>query len=247
MAGGLCKNNMNKNKDIFTKLLICDQSAIILPRQASHILSDLEQARLANISHPQQAQLFLLGRYLARHLLSSVLQVAPEQINIRVDAKGKPQLEHAGYHFNISHSGSLLALAVSNQGSVGIDIEGRQLSSVQIQRLAKRYFNADEQAWLAQHSSVSHFLQLWTIKEAVVKAAGTGLANQVQQVLWQPPQAHAALLQQHYRLYQYQVAQSWLTLAVDGEPQLAPEAIFLSDLPLALEMTAPQPNLILNP
>src|SRR5699024_2572973 len=119
MTGGLCKNNMNKNKDIFTKLLICDQSTVILPKQAAQILSVSEQERLVNISHPQQAQLFLLGRYLTRHLLASTLQLAPEQINITVDANGKPLLADAGYHFNISHSGTLLALAVSNQGSVG--------------------------------------------------------------------------------------------------------------------------------
>ncbi len=247
MTGGLCKNNMNKNKDIFTKLLICDQSTVILPKQAAQILSVSEQERLVNISHPQQAQLFLLGRYLTRHLLASTLQLAPEQINITVDANGKPQLADAGYHFNISHSGTLLALAVSNQGSVGVDIEGRQLKPAQIQRLAKRYFSINEQIWLAKHPSAANFLQLWTVKEAVVKAAGTGLANQLQQVQWQPQQAHAALLQQHYRLYQYQVAQSWLTLAVSGKPALAPQAILLSDVCSALEITAPQPNLTVNP
>ncbi|OIN14401.1 4'-phosphopantetheinyl transferase family protein [Oceanisphaera psychrotolerans] len=246
---------MSKNKDIFTGLLICDCSGVSLPENARKTLSQPELARLDGIRHPRQAMLFLLGRYLLRHLLAERLGLAPDRIPIHIDARGKPRLEQAGWHFNISHSGDLLALAFGNRGSLGLDIEGRQLSPPQITRLARRYLSEPEQQWLSRGTRPeADFLRLWTVKEAVLKADGGGIANNLQRVHWQPDDSCATLDQHPYRLYQYPLAHSWLTLAIDSQseagealPGAEPTHLRLPDLPLELEITGQQPNLPIVP
>lgn len=234
---------MSKNKVIFTRLLICDSEHIVLPSDAADMLSIAEQERLHHIRPPQQARLFLLGRYLLRQLLGDVLSQPPQSIAIKINARGKPQLVQPDWHFNISHSGSTLALAIGNQAPLGIDVEGRQLSSMQIHRLARRYFTDDEQTWLSQHNSADAFLQLWTIKEAVLKAHGSGIANNLSAVYWQLNDNEAHFNGTRYQLHQYQYQHSRLTLAMNHPINASVDCLNLCDLPFELEITGPQPNL----
>lgn len=248
---------MSNTKVIFTRLLVCDADHLILPATASQVLSASEQARLAGIQHPSQGKLFLLGRYLLRQLLAPLLQQAPSQLAININAKGKPELADTDWHFNISHSGSLLTLAFGNQAPLGVDIETRLLSPAQVQRLAKRYLSHDEQTWLDQPNSDALFLRLWTIKEAVLKAHGSGIANNLQAVCWHPEQDHAHFSEQHYQLRRFRLQpspllsgplpQSRLTLAIASNAATPVELLNLADLATILEISGPQPNLYIEP
>ncbi|WP_319782200.1 4'-phosphopantetheinyl transferase family protein [Oceanisphaera sp. IT1-181] len=257
---------MSINKDIFNRLLICDANHLILPPDAHESLSTPERVRLAQIANPVPAKLFLLGRYLLRQLLAPKLLLSPSQISISINNKGKPTLFrpemcrpdkllpnrlNPSWHFNISHTGSLLALAISNQAPLGVDLESRQLSNTQIQRLARRYFSEDEQAWLAQHPEPEHFLRLWTIKEAVLKAHGGGIANNLSAVHWQPEQDYARFDEQHYQLQHFLLqedkdASSRLTLAIQGAQATPLELLSVADLGLALEISGDQPNICVS-
>ncbi|MBO1518888.1 4'-phosphopantetheinyl transferase family protein [Oceanisphaera pacifica] len=237
---------MSKQPVTATQILICDADHLILPPHAKHLLSQPEQARLNKMQSPQQAKLFLLGRYLLRQLLAPALQQAPEHIAISLDEKGKPQLTEASWHFNISHSGNLLALAFGNQGPLGIDVESRTLSEKQIHRLAKRYFAPNEQVWLEQAQTQARFLQLWTIKEAVLKAHGGGIANNLSAVQWQPFEPIAHFDKAQYQLHLYQAQHTRVTLALQDAALLHNDNIHrlnVADLPFALEISGPQPNL----
>jgi 4'-phosphopantetheinyl transferase len=87
---------------------------------------------------------------------------------------GRPTI--AGYHdFNISHSGNLVVCAVSANGSVGIDVEKRQPLDVAD---FKNQFSSGE--WNKMHQSPSPlhtFYDYWTKKEAILKADGRGLID----------------------------------------------------------------------
>jgi 4'-phosphopantetheinyl transferase len=77
---------------------------------------------------------------------------------------------------SISHTRGLAAAAVSTCGPVGVDIE--PVRPLPAQRLAIRWFSSEEAAWLAglpTKQAEESFLALWTQKEAVAKALGTGL------------------------------------------------------------------------
>lgn len=94
---------------------------------------------------------------------------------------GRPMLA-AGHgttlDFNWSHSGGQALVAVAQGIAPGIDIE-RVRARPRALLIADRYFCADEIAALGALSDTqrSHaFLEIWTAKEAVLKALGRGIA-----------------------------------------------------------------------
>ena len=125
---------------------------------------------------------FLLGRILLRHILSRYEDCAPADWELTASATGKPCLaRQAGQqplHFNLSHSGSCLAVLVGRQAQLGVDVE-RCDRRRRIERIAHRYFSPAELVQLLQlpvAQQALRFYQLWTLKEAYIKAQGQGLA-----------------------------------------------------------------------
>lgn len=90
------------------------------------------------------------------------------------DDKGAPcLLEYPQLHVSISHCRAAVAVAVSSDGPVGIDIECRRKIGPS---LAERVCTAAEQADIAASDDPEMaFLRLWTRKEAVLKCRGTGI------------------------------------------------------------------------
>jgi phosphopantetheinyl transferase len=89
-------------------------------------------------------------------------------------SQGKPALM-GGPQFNISHSAGWLALAISQDVPLGIDIEARAPRAVDPLRLAQRFFTAAESralAGLPTREQLAQFYALWTLKEAFSKSLG---------------------------------------------------------------------------
>ncbi|MCW8127256.1 4'-phosphopantetheinyl transferase family protein [Microbulbifer halophilus] len=79
-------------------------------------------------------------------------------------------------HFNLSHSGPCLAVALADF-PVGVDIE-RQREMKDVEVLAREVFHPGEREWLvAQPCFLTAFFRLWTVKEAILKAVGTGFST----------------------------------------------------------------------
>ena len=123
----------------------------------------------------------LLSRAMMRTVLASYLGCASADLRFSANAHGKPIL-HAEdgpprLHFNLTHKAGTVALAVSGDREVGIDIEERR-RVVEYLQLAERFFCADEARHLRQlpPAQVSEaFFAIWTLKEAFVKGIGRGL------------------------------------------------------------------------
>ncbi len=76
--------------------------------------------------------------------------------------------------FNISHSQDIIVAAFSFESKVGIDIEKRRC--LNLAGMIGR-FSADEQRCIIHaEDSEKLFFEFWTQKEAVIKAAGIGIA-----------------------------------------------------------------------
>lgn len=76
-----------------------------------------------------------------------------------------------GVHLAISHAGDVAVVALSTHGAVGVDVEPeRELPAA---ALAAHWFDPGEADWVRRNPD--GFLLLWTQKEAVGKALGTGL------------------------------------------------------------------------
>ena len=95
------------------------------------------------------------------------------------DTHGKPYVLDASYpHFNLSHGGQRIAIAFSRKHPVGVDVEALQRRHSPLD-LAERFFAGDEARALAAFDAREQpdaFVNLWTCKEAVLKALGRGLA-----------------------------------------------------------------------
>ena len=110
-------------------------------------------------------------REAARALLGRLLGA---EVFITHDPQGVPSLlGHPDLNISISHCRMAVAVAVSPEGRVGIDVECRRKIG---DGLMERVCSAEEQA--AVHAAADPtmvFLQLWTRKEAVLKMRGTGI------------------------------------------------------------------------
>ncbi|HEY6943089.1 MAG TPA: 4'-phosphopantetheinyl transferase superfamily protein [Dokdonella sp.] len=92
--------------------------------------------------------------------------------------RGKPFVPSLPWlDFNLSHAGSLVALAFARNQPLGIDIEPLE-RRIGVDGIAARFFGARETAALGRVEASlrqAAFLRLWTHKEAVLKALGDGL------------------------------------------------------------------------
>ena len=108
---------------------------------------------------PKQRLQSVCGDGLAREMLAEMLGIAPAAIAFTEKENGKPVTD--GAFFSISHSGSLVACAVSDC-PVGLDIERIRPVPPRLSR-----FLEEEQP--------ENFWQLWTRREAALKCRGDGL------------------------------------------------------------------------
>ncbi len=92
-------------------------------------------------------------------------------LKIMRNAHGKPYFENfPNFYFNVSHSGDLTVIAVSEQ-NVGIDAEKLRIPNLKV---AKR-FCEDEYAYINKTPTPTAFFEIWTKKEAYLKYLGEGL------------------------------------------------------------------------
>ncbi len=86
--------------------------------------------------------------------------------------QGQPYLPDAAFSFSLSHADGLSVLACAPEGRIGVDLAHAPDAALAAQ-LAPTFFTPTEQQALAQRLFTP--LQLWSRKEAVLKAVGSGL------------------------------------------------------------------------
>lgn len=114
-------------------------------------------------------------------LLARYLGIDAADVRLVVGEHGRPAL-HAelgtAFDFNWSHSGEQALVALAHGLAPGIDLEHHRMRN-NVLDIAQRFFTAEEAAWLARLDESEQriaFLELWTAREAVLKALGRGIA-----------------------------------------------------------------------
>jgi 4'-phosphopantetheinyl transferase len=126
---------------------------------------------------------FAVGRQALRLLLSKYLSVKPLDIIISEKPGQKPVISSpsTGTHFNISHSGEWVLIAIAND-ELGIDIEKID-PGFNMDELLQEHFSEPERSFISTaENPVAAFYFLWTRKEALIKACGTGLLENMKMV-----------------------------------------------------------------
>ncbi len=153
-------------------LLVIASVPEIMP--SSLYLSEEEKIRASRFVKKEVMHSYQYQHHLLRVLLSKWLDTSPEKINFTFNPFGKPELPNAPFYFNCSRSGNQLALYFGPSEG-GVDLETIR-PSAPFNEIAKKHFHSNEQDFI---STDKDFFTIWTRKESVLKAMGTGLQSTI--------------------------------------------------------------------
>lgn len=94
--------------------------------------------------------------------------------NYYLNNKGKPLSDNC--YFNISHSHGLVVFVKSDYSPVGVDVEKIEFVGLKL----RRYVSSENEYETIQ--SDEDFFRLWTNKESLVKALGTGIVSPMRDI-----------------------------------------------------------------
>lgn len=149
-----------------------------------------------------------------------------ELSHLKFDDGKKPRWPAAKQDFNLSHSGFLLACALTDNGPVGIDVELiRDLKDEA--RMFEQILAPQE--ILPPDADRKLFFHYWTSKEAVIKAEGSG-------GVWDMPEVRlhgteACYKNRTWRLYPLGLVPEYAAcIACDGTQEIRVQAVALEQL-----------------
>jgi 4'-phosphopantetheinyl transferase len=146
---------------------------------AEAVLSREEILRAGRFAGALDRQRFIAAHGALRMVLGLYLSADPQSLEFRTGPMGKPALVQTftDLRFNLSHSGDLALIAVARGREVGVDVERLQ-RDIEFDPIVEHYFEPAE-VWdlrtAPPQERVERFFDLWTRKEACVKAEGGGL------------------------------------------------------------------------
>lgn len=165
--------------------LICTDLPDELLAHLADLLDEDERRRAATMGFDPDRRRFIAAHGAVRLIVGERVGAQPEALRWRRGPAGKPHLDGdtARLHTNLSHSEDLAVLAVSGARSVGVDVEWLT-PDVDVTGLSARFFPPAEARFVAAaagaQAQLRRFADLWTRKEACVKAAGGRLFQGLQ-------------------------------------------------------------------
>jgi 4'-phosphopantetheinyl transferase len=151
-------------------------------------LSADEQARADRFKFPQDRRRYIISHAAVRDILSRYTLTNAADLEFISGAHGKPRLappfRSSEIEFNLSHSHERALLALNRRHDLGVDIEHVK-GDFEIFEVARRFFTepeVEQLRGLPERLQRQAFYQCWTSKEAFLKAKGTGLSGELDEV-----------------------------------------------------------------
>jgi len=145
-------------------------------------LSENEVIRWKRFRHERPSRHFAFSRAALRSALCAELGCKNEHLDFQSHRYDKPfALLHgrlAPVSFNLSHSGDHGLIAVVRGGQIGVDVQVRTPGR-DVCRVGKSVFGPNELRALRNERGADKdrlFYRLWTLKEALIKALGSGFS-----------------------------------------------------------------------
>lgn len=168
------------------------------------LLDAREQERAARFRFEVDRERFIIAHGLLRTLLGERLGTRPDELIIERGPYGKPYIAGSELRFNLSDTKDALLIAITHGQEIGADIE-TMARTVDHMAVSEHYFTAEEIALIKSASELAmpfqastrsvdplvrqalgaadgntskrRFLEFWTRKEAVLKASGVGIMD----------------------------------------------------------------------
>ena len=165
------------------------------------MLDPVERIREPRFYFARDRLRYLVTRAMVRLVLSSYVEVAPQDWRFSANAHGRPfavntAARAAGLTFNISHTRDMIVVAVTANRVMGVDVENVIARPVSI-GVAHRFFSPSEATSLAAISrdrQQYRFFEYWTFKESYIKARGLGLSLPLDKFSFHYPDEHRVAL-----------------------------------------------------
>mgnify|MGYP002624821210 FL=1 len=126
-----------------------------------------------------------------------------------VTNRGKPVSDK--YEFNISHSHGMVALAICQDKAVGIDIE--KIRPVD-DNLIKYISSEKEYEYISNNEK---FVEIWTNKESLLKAVGSGIESKVDEVPGLPLNGMRLYKNKEYRSKTFKYEKFVISITLEGK------------------------------
>jgi 4'-phosphopantetheinyl transferase len=163
----------------FAKLDVSPQ----LMREFESTMSQRECDRASRFVFERHKLRYIFAQGVLRDVLSRATGIPPADVAFSWNSFGKPMLATgsvpAALHFNLSHEEDLVAVGVTLQRAIGVDVEFiRPLQD--LEGVARMNFTPGECASVFEPASEEarqrSFFRCWTRKESYIKAVGKGLS-----------------------------------------------------------------------
>lgn len=141
------------------------------------ILDDAERARAVRFRFEKDNERFVLGHGWLRELLGRYLDLDPARVEMARGAYGKPFIANNRLQFNLSDTKDAVLIAFTLENEIGADVE-TVTRRVDHSSVSQYYFTPEEILDISKAPDEKRrFLELWTRKEAVLKASGVGIMD----------------------------------------------------------------------
>ncbi len=152
-------------------------------REAPYLLSSDEMNRAGKYHFEKDKRVYEAGHVLIRKILSHYTAIEAGKLELTPIVNRKPDLKNSPFniHFNISHSGSKILVAIGFLSDVGIDVE-KILPDFDTDGFAEANYHSNEVAHLKtlnNETETDYFYQIWTRKEAWLKLTGEGVNDKL--------------------------------------------------------------------
>lgn len=212
-----------------------------LSHSPHELLDAQEHEQCLRFRSADDRRCYLVTRALERTVLSRYVSHPPREWRFGRNSFGRPYIRREivsiykaadDLRFNVSHTGGLIAFAITWGREIGVDVENMdtRVSPVDI---ADRFFAPGEAAALARIDPARRqyrFFEYWTFKEAYIKARGLGLSLPLDKFSFQYPDEHSVRFSvdpdlgddaDRWRFWQYRPTPSHL-LAICAERSPGP-------------------------
>ena len=147
------------------------------------ILSNEEREKYRRFHFDKDRHSYLISHVLVRKTLSRYCEVLPEKWQFTFNQHGKPEIspevQCSNLKFNLSHTDGMSACVVTLESDCGVDVENIHRNN-KLDAVAKRMFAGKELEVILNsdgENKQKNFFNFWTLREAYVKALGTGLGG----------------------------------------------------------------------